>query len=141
MKQEYRLIYSDRAPYEIISNLWIDSAHMVKLKSIEKMLNTYYNRGGFENTLDYMMEAMNAEPFGFFERLADFYFKSGYHHVNRKKEDQYRIMRKFALGKSQDIEPEAIEEALLKDLSEAFNPEEVRRFFEKRMGDIEHGSR
>ena len=131
MKQEYRLIYSDRAPYEIISNLWIDSAHMVKLKSIEKMLNTYYNRGGFENTLDYMMEAMNAEPFGFFERLADFYFKSGYHHVNRKKEDQYRIMRKFALGKSQDIEPEAIEEALLKDLSEAFNPEEVRRFLKK----------
>ena len=41
------------------------------------------------------------------------------------------IMRKFALGKSQDIEPEALNEALLKDLSEAFNPEEVRRFLKK----------
>ena len=78
-----------------------------------------------------MINALQTEPFDFFERLADFYFESGYHHVNRKKEDQYRIMRKFALGKSQDIELEAIEEALLKDLSEAFNPEEVRRFLKK----------
>lgn len=131
MKREYGIVFRDKAPYEVISNRWIDSVQMIRLKSIEKMLNIYYNRGGFHNTLDYMMNALQTEPFDFFERLADFYFESGYHHVNRKKEDQYRIMRKFALGKSQDIEPEVLNEALLKDLSEAFNPEEVRRFLKK----------
>lgn len=36
MKREYGIVFRDKAPYEIISNRWIDSVQMIRLKSIEK---------------------------------------------------------------------------------------------------------
>lgn len=130
MSMQYGMVYQDRAPYEIISNRWISSSQMVRLKSIEKMLNIYYNRSGFTNSLEYLMNTCKLKPFEFFEKLADFYYDAGYHNINRKKEEQYRILRKFSseiLGE----EKSKIEKILEKDLKSAFNDEEVRRFLKK----------
>ncbi len=129
MKDQYGIVYRDKAPYEIISNNWLTSVEFARLKTIEKMLDIYYNRGGFKNTLTYLMEYLTVKPFGLYERLADFYYGKGYQHKNRKKEEQYRILRKFAV--SVGIPAEVAEEYLTMDLENAFNPEEVKRFMKK----------
>ena len=131
LSKEYGLEYTDKAPYEFISNYWLSAEEAVRLKSIEKMLNIYYNRGGFERTLDYLICVMETEPFEFYEKLSGFYYGMGYHHVNRKKEEQYRILRKFALTELGDDRIGEIEELLMKDFESSFNSEEVKRFLKK----------
>ena len=129
MKEQFGIIARDKAPYEIISNNWLTSVEIAKLKTIEKMLDIYYNRGGFKNTTVYLMAKLDKNPFKLYEALAEFYYSEGYQHKNRKKEEQYRILLKFAI--SAGIEADEVKELLEKDLREAFNPEEVKRFMKK----------
>lgn len=129
MCDEYEIIARDKAPYEVISNRWLSSVELARLKTVEKMLDIYYNRGGFKNTVDFLMKECNKKPFRLYEELADFYYGKGFQHKNRKKEEQYRILRKFALQAG--VDEKIVEEKLTKDLEETFNPEEVKRFMKK----------
>ena len=128
MADRYGLVYRDKAPYEIISTKWLSAAEMVRLKMIEKMLDIYYNRHGFEHTLTHLMKALDKTPFRFYEMLADFYYENDYQHKNRKKEEQYRILCKFAM---KHVAEDEAKEIIEKDLREALNPEEVKRFLKK----------
>lgn len=126
---EYGIIARDKAPYEIISNKWLTSIELAKLKTVEKMLDIYYNRGGFKNSMAFLMEKLNKNPFKLYESIAKFYYGNGYQHKNRKKEEQYRILLKYAI--SEGIQEEEAVLILEKDLRETFNPEEVKRFMKK----------
>ena len=129
MKEQFGIVARDKAPYEIISNNWLTSVELAKLKTIEKMLDIYYNRGGFKNTTVFLMAKLGKNPFKLYEAMAEFYYGEGYQHKNRKKEEQYRILLKFAV--SSGIEADDVREVLEKDLRETFNPEEVKRFMKK----------
>lgn len=126
---EYGIVARDKAPYEIISNKWLTSIELAKLKTVEKMLDIYYNRGGFKNSIAFLMEKLNKNPFKLYESIAQFYYGNGYQHKNRKKEEQYRILLKYALSEGMQEEEAVL--VLEKDLRETFNPEEVKRFMKK----------
>lgn len=128
--EEYGIVYRDRAPYEVISTKWISAKELVRLHQIEKMLDLYYNRGGFGKTLDYIMSANGLEPFKFYENLADFFYESGYQNVSHKKENLYRILRKFAVS-VMGSEMDEITDLLVSDMEEALNPEEVKRILKR----------
>ena len=119
-KEEYGIVCRDHAPYEVISTNWITAEELVRLKTIENMLNIYYNRGGFSASIVYMMSSLSLEPFDFYEKLADFYYENGFQHKNRKKEDQYRILRLFAVDCGLDAEK--TESLLEEDLRSASEP-------------------
>ena len=55
----------------------------------------------------------------------------GYHNVNRKKEEQYRILRKFALTELGEQSIDDVEKVLIEDFEASFNSEEVKRFLKK----------
>ncbi|MBR5516351.1 MAG: DUF4080 domain-containing protein [Firmicutes bacterium] len=129
MKEQYEIVARDKAPYEIISNFWLTSVELARLKTIEKMLDIYYNRGGFKNSVEFLMEKLQKNPFKLYEALANYYYLNNYQHKNRKKEEQYRILRKFAIDA--DVDADEITSYLEKDLEETFNPEEVKRFMKK----------
>lgn len=92
---EHGIVYRDKAPYEVIRTAYISADELARLHMIENMVDIYYNRGGFTHTLKDWIPALGRGAFGFFETLADFYYGEGYQHRNRKKEDQYRILRRF----------------------------------------------
>ena len=129
MHEQFGIVARDKAPYEIISNDWLTSVELARLKTIEKMLDIYYNRGGFRNTTVFLMAKLDKNPFKLYEAIADFYYGKGYQHKNRKKEEQYRILLKFA--ESVDIDSDEAKDVVEKDLVETFNPEEVKRFMKK----------
>ena len=129
MQEQYGIVARDKAPYEIISNNWISSIELAKLKTVVKMLDIYYNRGGFKNTIDFLMGKLEKTPFKLYEAMAEHYYVNGYQHKNRKKEEQYRILRLFAL--SAGVTDEEVMPYLEKDLRQTFNPEEVKRFTKK----------
>ncbi len=129
MANQFGIVARDKAPYEIISNNWLSAVELARLKTIEKMLDIYYNRGGFKNSLDFLMEKLEKNPFKLYEAIAGYYYLNNYQHKNRKKEEQYRILRKFAVDSG--VDAEEITSYLEKDLGETFNPEEVKRFMKK----------
>ena len=133
--QAHGIVYRDHAPYEVIATDYIKAEELVRLKMIENMVDIYYNRGGYTKTLDYLMGALGKGAFGFFEALADFYYESGFQHASRKKEDQYRIMFKFARKLSTDgTVPQADIKALAtldEDMQQAMNPDTYKRFLRK----------
>lgn len=127
-QEKFGIKVRDKAPYEVISTKWLGAEELVRLKSIEKMLNIYYNRKGFSKTTDFLIESFAKTPFKLYEILADYYYEKGFQHRDRKKEDQYRILYGFC----GEIPPQPIgetaKEKLCEDLKSTFNPEEVSRF-------------
>lgn len=127
--------YRSRAPYEVISTDYIRAGELVRLKMIENMLDIYYNRGGFETALKFLIDTVDRGAFGFYEKLADFYYEKGYQHRDRKKEDQYRILLEFAESlaggsESGDIK-DRTRQLLEADMCRSTNPEIVKRFLRK----------
>ena len=129
-REQYGIVYRKKAPYEVIRTDFMSAEELSALHMIENMLDIYYNRGGFRRTLEYLIAEVGKNAFGFYEALADFYYQSDFQHRNRKKEDQYRILRKFAYTLSEET-GRAAEILLGEDLAEHFNEEEQKRFYKK----------
>ena len=74
----------------------ISAKELAHLKMIENMLDIFYNRGGFSNTVEYLIDEIGLGAFEFYEMLADYYYEAGFQNRDRKKDDQYRILYAFA---------------------------------------------
>ena len=145
--ERHGIVHRSYAPYEVISTDYITSGELAKLKMIENMLDIYYNRGGFEKSVDYLIGLLGKGAFGFYEDLAAFYYEQGFQHRDRKKEDQYRIL--LAYGKQaaakckitavdeqermmqREKMQQEVENRLLEDCQKAMNPEIFKRFMRK----------
>lgn len=129
---EHGYVYRHKAPYEIISNNYMSSTDILKLKMVETVLNLYHNKGGFEKTLPYLIKEVSRTPFGFYQKLADFYYSHGYQHRSHKKEDLYRILMAFAKSCAEN---ENLEEGTLtllnEDLENNMNFDAVKKFKKK----------
>lgn len=132
--EAHNIKYRKHAPYEVISTAYISAEELVRLKMIENMVDVYYNRGGFGSTLDFLIKASDMGAFGFYEKLADFYYEKGFQNRERKKEDQYRILLEFAgdLERSsrEDLKKKT-QELLEQDMRANTNPEIFNRFMKK----------
>ena len=134
----HNIVFRSYAPYEVISTKYITAEELVKLKMIENVLDIYYNRGGFPNSISYMAEASGKGSFAFYEDLAEFYYRSGFQHRDRKKEDQYRILFKFTdylfeKGTIDDKQHHEAMKLIIKDAESCMNPEIYKRFIKKGM--------
>jgi radical SAM superfamily enzyme YgiQ (UPF0313 family) len=130
---EHDYIYRRQPPYEVISNRYLSALSLVRLKMVEKVLDLYYNRGGFSNTLDYGTVTLAEDPFGFFEELADFFYLKGFQHKSHSKEDLYRIFRQYGRWKdrsSPGTEYE-VDRLLLRDMEQTMNAEAIKNFLKK----------
>ena len=128
--EQYRYIYREKAPYEFISNAFISSEEVVKLKMVENMLDLYYNKGGFKASLNYAVNLLAETPFDFYEEFANFYYLKGYQHRSHKKEDLYRIFLDYTGWKERHqagILPD-MERLLSEDMDGCLNTEAVKKF-------------
>ncbi len=132
-EEKYGYIYRENAPYEVISNRYISAGELVQLKMIENVLELYGNRGGFSKSLEYLIRRTGKSPFAFYERLAAFFYDSGFQHRSHRKEDLYRILLRFAgsmEGEFAGIEDET-RQLLENDLEETMNFDAVKKFHRK----------
>lgn len=129
----YGYIYRRRPPYEVIAHRHMSARALVRLKMVEKVLDLYYNRGGFQATLDYGTTALADDPFGFYEELADFYTLKGYHHRPHAKDDLYRILRAYGCWKDRAVPGASyeIDRLLLRDMEASLDPDAVKKFLKK----------
>jgi radical SAM superfamily enzyme YgiQ (UPF0313 family) len=140
---KFGYIYKSKAPYEVISNNFISSEEICRIKQIEAVLDLYYNKGGFKTSLQILIENVGGKPFDFYEDLANYYYKNGHQDRSHKKEDLYRIL--FGYMKAKHFEREKIieeiehedmymkemRELLLLDMKDTLNNEAVKNFERK----------
>ena len=131
--EEHGFVYREKAPYEIISSKYISSLDLIRLKKIENLLDLYYNRGGFEETVSFAVQNLAESPFDFYEELADYYYLKGFQHKSHKKEDLYRIFLQYAGWKERYIPDinQKIKELLIRDMEKTLNSEAVKKFERK----------
>ena len=135
-RDEHGYVFMDVAPYEVISNKYISAEELVQLKMIEKVLDLYHNRGGFDRTLGYLDCAVAETSFDFYNKLAVFYYENGFQHKSHKKENLYRILYAFAKsceGESRDFLSlgDKAKDLLTEDLEATMNPDAVKKFMKK----------
>jgi radical SAM superfamily enzyme len=66
------------APYEVLSNKYIDFESLCVLKEMETLLEYYSNSGKFIHSMAFFMKKQNAKPSAFFIGLAEYFNKNGY---------------------------------------------------------------
>lgn len=114
MCQEYGIVYKTREPYEVLSTKWLDYDDVLKLKTVENMVEVYYNSGQFQNTLEYL-ENFFPDAFSIYERLGSFYKEKGYGDVSHTRMRRYEILLEF-LEDVPEISMNRVKDQMIYDL-------------------------
>lgn len=114
MCKEYGIVYKTQEPYEVLSTKWLDYDHVLKLKTVENMVEVYYNSGQFQNTLEYL-ENFFQDAFSIYERLGSFYIEKGYGDVSHTRMRRYEILLEF-LEDVPEISMDQVKDQMVYDL-------------------------
>ena len=114
MCREYGIVYKTQEPYEVLSTKWLDYDHVLKLKTVENMVEVYYNSGQFQNTLEYLGKFF-PDAFSIYERLGSFYMEKGYGDVSHTRMRRYEILLEF-LEDMPEISVDQVKDQMVYDL-------------------------
>lgn len=114
MCKEYGIVYKTQEPYEVLSTKWLDYDHVLKLKTVENMVEVYYNSGQFQNTLEYL-ENFFQDAFSIYERLGSFYMEKGYGDISHTRMRRYEILLEF-LEDMPEISVDQVKDQMVYDL-------------------------
>lgn len=92
--EEYRLVYQDRPPYEVLSTKWLPYADVIRLKKIEEMVEVYYNSGQFGNTMEHAEKEFSG-AFAMYSALADYYERNDLFRISHSRIARYEILLHF----------------------------------------------
>lgn len=113
-KDEYGILYRSHAPYEVLETKWISYDQVLLLKSVEEMVEVYYNSSQFVYSMEYLLHFFK-EPFECYYALAQYYEKQGLTGIKHTRLARYEILRKFAM-EQYHVDVLALEDLLLYDL-------------------------
>jgi len=106
--ERFGIVYSDDAPYEVLSTRWLRFDEICELKHIEEMVELYYNTAQFTVTLPLLLQAFDT-PFDLFAALADYYKEKGYFTMTPARARRYEILLEFADEKTTLYEEDVLE--------------------------------
>lgn len=92
--REYGITCKSLEPYEVLSTRWISYEEILKLKTVESMVEVYYNSGQFQYTLNWLMGFWE-DAFFFYEDLGRFYERKGYEELSHSRIRRYEILLEF----------------------------------------------
>lgn len=111
---EYGLVYQKKPVYEVLCTRWLSYGEILRLKAVERVLETYYNSGQFSHALEELVKVFE-HPFALYEGLALFYEEEGFDRVSQSRIQKYDILLAFAVKTDPERE-ELYRELLLLDL-------------------------
>ncbi|MFZ5967998.1 MAG: B12-binding domain-containing radical SAM protein [Bacillota bacterium] len=91
-------IFRDEAPYEVLASDYISYEELLKLKTIEELVESYYNSHGFDHSLKFLLANHYNRPSDFYETLADYWEDHGYQHAAHNRTQLYEILLQFYKG-------------------------------------------
>lgn len=123
LQEKYGIVYSDKAPYEILQTNWLTFDEIIRLKQVEEAVEVYYNSMQFVRTMEFLLPFFES-PFSMYESIGIYYEEKGLFQVSHSRMARYEIMLDFASEKlvsrlQKDKEKatlECLKECLLYDL-------------------------
>jgi len=113
-EEEYGIVFSKNAPYEVLSTKWLSYDDIMRLKRIEAALERYYNSGICTKTLS-VLEKHFASPYDMYEAIAEFSGSNipGGVYLPMSKRSAFDVLFDFAV--SSGCEAEEIAAIMLTD--------------------------
>lgn len=93
-KEAYGLVYKSRPPYEVLYTNWLSYEEVLRLKSVEEMVEVYYNSGQFTYTLC-ELEKEFASVFELYQALGTYYENHALHMMSHSRITRYEILLDF----------------------------------------------
>ncbi len=98
----HEMQYKNYAPYEILSNKWLSYDEILSLKSVENMVEVFFNSRMFEQTINFLVKQYPT-PFDFYLDLANYYNNNDLQKFSHKKIKLYEILFNFSQIKNFDL--------------------------------------
>ena len=119
-KAEYALCYKSVPPYEVLSTKWLSYEDICVLKSVEEMLEVYYNSKQFVHSLRFLSHFFST-PFAMYEAFAAYYEEKGYQVRSLNRLHRYEILEQFVCEEASGLnlskeQKEVFRELLVYDL-------------------------
>ena len=112
---DYGLIYQPEPPYEVLAARWLSYDDLLVLKSVEEMVEVYYNSRQFENSLNWL-ENYFPSAFVMYETLARYYETKGLNGISHSRLDRYEILLDFVRESMKEEETNIFVQILTYDL-------------------------
>lgn len=90
----YQIQCHHTPPYEVFSTHCLSYGELLLLKSVEEMVEVYYNSRQFTRTLEEILKRYES-PFAFFRELGIYYEEEGKDKVSHSRMARYEILRAF----------------------------------------------
>lgn len=88
---DYELVYRSSPPYEVLRTRWLSYEDILELKSVEEMVETYYNSGQFSHTMRRLAEEYES-PYMLYRELAQYYEKHELRMMKHARTTHYEIL-------------------------------------------------
>lgn len=96
-REKYGLICQPFPPYEVIRTPWLSHTELLRLQTVAKLVELYYNSGRFDRSVAYLAEQFPT-PFDFFNQFGQWYEEQGLYQTPLSQEDHYTCLREFLLS-------------------------------------------
>ena len=113
-REEYGLVCSEDAPYEVLRTKWLSYEELDRLHRISDRVEEYCNSQGFRRSLP-AAEELFADAFSLFEALDRYYQENGYDRMSISVQKRYELFSGFIrerAAKNADL-PEGLTERIL----------------------------
>lgn len=94
-EQDYKLLYMEEPPYEILATKYMSYEDMQKLKHLDNIIDQLVNSGYFKFTLQQLLCVSKMEAFDFYCKLADWWIEAGYYPQTHNAKGIAAILQKF----------------------------------------------
>lgn len=92
--ERYGLVYGNRPPYEVLYTRWLPYDDMIRLKSVEAVVEDYYNSGQFVHILKWLVLFFD-RPFVLYESFGDYCRQNRIEETSHNRLQRYEILRRF----------------------------------------------
>ncbi|WMJ90546.1 B12-binding domain-containing radical SAM protein [Anaerocolumna sp. MB42-C2] len=92
--KDWGIVSKSIPPYEVLYTKWLSYDEILILKSVEDMVEIYYNSGQFEYAIKYMEHFFDT-PFELYLKLGDYYERKKLKGINSSRMKKYEILLDF----------------------------------------------
>lgn len=111
--EEYGIVRTGYAPYEVISTKWLSYEDLLKLKGVEEVLEIYYNSRQFDSSIKYILESFDT-PYDMYYALSEFYREQFLVGASHSRIKRYELLLEF--GKQYVDNVDFLTELLVHDM-------------------------
>ncbi len=113
-REKYGFRFQPDPPYEVLASDWISFGELLRLKTIEALVELYINSGRFAHTITAAVRQFRGSPFAWLEAFAAYWEEHGYGLRGIGDRESCQILAAF--GKVTWAEPSRFVETLKLDL-------------------------